>query len=113
MELVEQSEYFFNDPDNYNPENIKTFWEDDAGTILKTLLEKLNELYDWESSAIEIEFKNLMNKNHFALGQIMKPVRFAICGTVNGPSLYSVMALLGRDSCIYRLDCALNFLENN
>ena len=113
MELIEQSEYFFNDPDNYNPENVKTFWEDDAGIILETLLEKLNKLSDWESSAIEIEFKNLMNKNHFGLGQIMKPVRFAICGTVNGPSLYSVMALLGRDSCIYRIDSALNFLENN
>jgi len=54
-----------------------------------------------------------MNDNDLALGKIMKPVRFAICGTLNGPALYAVMALLGRDSCMYRLDCAVKSLANS
>ena len=113
VELIEQSEYFFKDPEEYNRETAKTIWKDEAGIILESLRDKLNELSSWESAAIEAEFKNIMNDNDLALGKIMKPVRFAICGTVNGPALYAVMALLGRDSCIYRLDRAVKSLANS
>ena len=113
VELIEQSEYFFNDPEEFNRETAKTIWKDEAGIILESLRDKLNELSSWESAAIEEEFKNIMNDNDLALGKIMKPVRFAICGTVNGPALYAVMALLGRDSCMRRLDRAVNFLANS
>ena len=112
VELIEQSEYFFKDPEEYNRETAKTIWKDEAGIILESLQDKLNELSSWESAAIEAEFKNIMNDNDLALGKIMKPVRFAICGTVNGPALYAVMALLGRDSCMYRLDRAVKSLAN-
>ena len=112
VELIEQSEYFFKDPEEYNRETAKTIWEDEAGIILESLRDKLNELSGWESAAIEAEFKNIMNDNDLALGKIMKPIRFAICGTVNGPALYAVMALLGRDSCMYRLDHAVKSLAN-
>ena len=113
VELIEQSEYFFKDPEEYNRETVKTIWKDEAGIILESLQDKLNELTSWESAAIEAEFKNIMNDNDLALGKIMKPVRFAICGTLNGPALYAVMALLGRDSCMYRLDCAVKSLANS
>ncbi|SVA01609.1 uncharacterized protein METZ01_LOCUS54463, partial [marine metagenome] len=113
VELIEQSEYFFKDPEEYNRETAKTIWKDEAGIILESLRDKLNELSGWESAAIEAEFKNIMNDNDLALGKIMKPVRFAICGTVNGPALYAVMALLGRDSCMYRLDRAVKSLANS
>ena len=112
VELIEQSEYFFKDPEEYNRETAKTIWKDEAGIILESLRDKLNELSSWESAAIEAEFKNIMNDNDLALGKIMKPIRFAICGTVNGPALYAVMALLGRDSCMYRLDHAVKSLAN-
>ena len=113
VELIEQSEYFFKDPEEYNRETAKTIWKDEAGIILESLRDKLNELSGWESAAIEAEFKNIMNDNDLALGKIMKPVRFAICGTVNGPALYAVMTLLGRDSCMYRLDRAVKSLANS
>ena len=113
VELIEQSEYFFKDLEEYNRETAKTIWKDEAGIILESLRDKLNELSSWESAAIEAEFKNIMNDNDLALGKIMKPVRFAICGTVNGPALYAVMALLGRDSCMYRLDRAVISLANS
>ena len=113
VELIEQSEYFFNDPEEYNRETAKTIWKDEAGIILESLRDKLNELSSWESAAVKEEFKNIMNDNDLALGKIMKPVRFAICGTVNGPALYAVMTLLGRDSCMYRLDRAVKSLSNS
>ena len=113
VELVQQSEYYFSDPEEYDQETAKTIWKDETGTILGSLRSKLNELSGWEFAAIEAEFKNIMNDNDLALGKIMKPIRFAICGTVNGPALYAVMALLGRDSCMRRLDRAVNFLANS
>ena len=113
VELVQQSEYYFSAPEEYDQETAKTIWKDETGTILGSLRSKLDELSSWNAAAIETEFKTLMNKNDLGFTKIIKPVRFAICGTVNGPAIYAVMDLLGRDSCMHRLDRAVNFLANS
>jgi glutamyl/glutaminyl-tRNA synthetase len=38
----------------------------------------------------------------------MGPVRLALCGNVNGPSLFEIMGLLGKEITLSRLRMALN-----
>ena len=109
-DLIQQSEYFF-----YNPEKFmrdgKLNLEENAKLTIILLRDKLNGLSSWDNDNIEKEFKILMNDENLTLGQIIKPVRYFICGVMNGPSLYDVMVLLGRKSCITRLDYAIEFLD--
>ena len=41
-------------------------------------------------------------------GKVMKPVRLAICGNLNGPSLFEIMGVLGKEITLSRLRMALN-----
>ena len=48
-----------------------------------------------------------MEEKGLGFGKVMKPIRLAICGTINGPSLFEILSLLGKDICLRRLKRAL------
>ena len=41
------------------------------------------------------------------LGQVAQPLRAALTGRTTSPGLFDVMAVLGRDICLARLDAAM------
>jgi len=41
------------------------------------------------------------------LGDIVHAVRVAVTGVAGGPGLFDCLALLGRDTCLHRIDTAL------
>tara|TARA_Y100000590_G_scaffold293754_1_gene330882 strand:- start:486 stop:1895 length:1410 start_codon:yes stop_codon:yes gene_type:complete len=105
-DLIQQSEYFFYNPTSFMRHG-KLNLEGNVDRVIPLLRDKLNDLSIWENASIEKEFKNLINDENLKLAEIMKHVRYIICGVMNGPSLYDVMVLLGRKSCIDRFDYAI------
>jgi glutamyl-tRNA synthetase len=49
-----------------------------------------------------------LEANNLGFAKVMKPVRLALCGNVNGPSLFEIMSLLGKEITLSRLRMALN-----
>jgi glutamyl-tRNA synthetase len=45
-------------------------------------------------------------------GQIVHPLRVAVTGKSIGPGLFDTLAILGRDTCLLRIDAALARLED-
>jgi len=45
-------------------------------------------------------------------GQMFQPVRVAVCGRKNAPPLFETMAVLGRDTCLKRIDAAIGKLSS-
>ena len=70
----------------------------------------LDSLEDWNSDTLQETMKSFMEENDFGFGKVMKPVRLALCGTINGPSLFSIMELIGKDASIRRIKHALDHL---
>src|SRR5437899_863032 len=44
-------------------------------------------------------------------GQMFQPIRVAVCGRKNAPPLFETMVVLGRDSCLKRIDQAIQKLR--
>jgi len=44
-------------------------------------------------------------------GQMFQPVRVAVCGRKNAPPLFETLVVLGRDTCLARIDSALDLLK--
>ena len=38
------------------------------------------------------------------------PIRLAVCGTLNGPAVYDILELLGKDESLKRINVALKEL---
>ena len=45
-------------------------------------------------------------------GQMFQPIRVAVCGRKNAPPLFETMTVLGRDTCLKRIDLAIDKLRH-
>jgi glutamyl-tRNA synthetase len=55
-------------------------------------------------------FKAVMEETGLKLGKIAQPVRVALTGTTVSPGIFEVIAVLGREKVIARLEAAIAFM---
>jgi glutamyl-tRNA synthetase len=77
----------------FTPENID---------LLKTLLEKLN-LIEFTEDALEALLRKFAESAKTKLGQLAAPLRVAVTGRTVSPSLFEVMAILGKEESLKRI----------
>ena len=106
IDIVISSEYFFSDPKILSNDNIKSIIKDPDKVIIKEIILLFNSLKSWDKGSLEKIFNIFLEKKTYSFGKVLKPLRFAICGSLNGPSLFELMEILGKDITINRLKTA-------
>ena len=71
----------------------------------------LAQVDDWQTATLEDTARALAATEAVKLGQIAQPLRAAITGAAQSPGLFDVMAVLGRDETLGRIDDALQTME--
>jgi glutamyl-tRNA synthetase len=66
---------------------------------------------DWSAAALEERARALAEAHALKLGQVAQPLRAAVTGSAQSPGLFDVLATLGRDESLGRIDDALNSKE--
>jgi glutamyl-tRNA synthetase len=64
---------------------------------------KLDEVEDWTVPLIEEAVRAHADSVGAKLGQVAQPLRAALTGRATSPSLFDVMAVLGKDESLARL----------
>ena len=76
----------------------------------KAIIEKtaafFESITDWTKENIEAEFHNFMEKEAIKMGQIGPALRALLTGTMQSPSLYDVIAVLGKEETLKRINFA-------
>ncbi len=62
---------------------------------------------DWTAAALEAEARRLAEARQWKLGQVAQPLRAAVTGAAQSPGLFDVLATLGREESLGRIDDAL------
>jgi glutamyl-tRNA synthetase len=65
---------------------------------------------EWKSSNLEQITISYMKQNDIGFGKLMKPVRFILCGVVNGPPLFDIIELLTKNVFIKKVENALKLI---
>ncbi len=101
------------------------FWSDDyaldetgkAKHLTETSLPKLRKLRDkfaqipaenWNHDAVENAIRTLATELEIKPAELIHPSRMAVSGRTVGPSVFELLALLGRERVLHRLDKTLN-----
>ncbi len=66
---------------------------------------------DWSAAMLEEQARDLAEAGALKLGQVAQPLRAAVTGSSQSPGLFDVMATLGRNETLGRIDDALALLE--
>jgi len=101
--------YFFMHPESYDPAAVKKYWKAPGPSILKEIRDALAEA-DFTAQTLEILIRDHAERHGVGAGKVIHPLRLALAGGSASPSLFEMMEVLGKNTCIHRIDTALNIL---
>jgi glutamyl-tRNA synthetase len=104
-DLVSQSRYFFA-PVEMDPKAREKFLVPDARPLLQAIRDGLAGMTAADPGAVEKLFHDTAESRGLGLGKVAQPVRVALTGGTASPGIYDVIAILGREESLARLDAA-------
>jgi glutamyl-tRNA synthetase len=107
-EFWDHGKYIFEAPTTYDQKIMTKKWNDTSGTLFNSVLITFNSIDTWTSQNIHDAFEDLLKTT----GKIdMQLLRVLITGVAGGPQLFDMLALIGKNEVIKRLELALQ--KNN
>lgn len=103
-DLPEASYYLFEDVKEFDIQSVKKKWKPELTETFYELAHQLRGIDEWTSEGIEAKVKEFMDENNLGFGQILPVLRLAICGTMQGPSIFHVMAMLTKAKATARIE---------
>lgn len=110
-ELPAYAGFYFTDKIEYDAEAAQKEFTPENGKRLKRLKEALLALEPFNHDTVGGTLASVAKEFGVKTGVLVHPTRLACCGRPAGPSLYHLIAILGKDRVIDRLNRALNQIE--
>jgi glutamyl-tRNA synthetase len=104
-QLAADIAYFYARP-TAGAEDVEKHITDEVKPALKTLSEKLTKI-DWTAEAIHHEISAAVTDNQLKFPKIAMPLRVMLVGIAQSPSIDQVMALLGKEETLARMQAYL------
>jgi len=106
VELCQVGRFYFERPAAYEPKAAQTYLTAEGARRLALLGERLAALPDWEAAAIERAYRELLAELGVKLVDLAQLSRLALTGGTASPPIFEVLALLGREETLARLERA-------
>lgn len=107
VEMSEAASFYFCPPEGYDIEIASKFLTIDKKEPLELLINHIENCDVLTHDSVEAVFKEVLSMSGLKLGQIGPTVRVALTGGTVSPSIFEVMAVLGKERVLARLKKAL------
>lgn len=111
-DLLEMGYYFYEDIKVYDLETIKKKYSKDNRARFDALAEVVNSVGDFSAAEVEKAVKEYAAANAIKIGEIMPVLRLALAGTMQGPPVFDMMALLGKEKSVVRLKKSFDYFDS-
>jgi len=111
VEMADGARFYFEAPTAYDEAAAAKFLNEEKRVVLELLIKHLGALQECTLENVESAFKALMEESGLKLGKIGPTVRVALTGGTVSPSIYDVVAVLGQNAVVARLQKALASLD--
>jgi glutamyl-tRNA synthetase len=109
-EMVQISRYFYQEYDEFDEKAAKKHLRPVAKAPLETAKEKLAALTEWNAEAIQSAITGTAEQLEVGMGKVGMPLRVAVTGSGNSPSLDVTLELINKEKVLARIDRALEFI---
>lgn len=104
VELAGQSRYFFEEYEAIDEAAAKKHLKAAAREPLMVIRDKLAALTEWEVEPLHHVIQSTADELGLGMGKVGMPLRVAVTGLGQSPSIDAVMQLVGRERVLARLD---------
>ncbi|WP_290386036.1 glutamate--tRNA ligase [uncultured Muribaculum sp.] len=111
-ELWNQAKFFFTDPAEYNPKDIKKRWNNEMPEIMHQLSTVIAGLTDMTSASAEKVVLDWIAEKGYHLGNVMNAFRLCVVGECKGPHMFDITELMGKEKTISRIALGIEKIKN-
>lgn len=105
--IVEEGDYFFANPVEYDQDVVQKKWKPETSSLLGAIGAEFAQLDSKAQPAdYENSFKQYCENAGVKTGELLQPLRLAVSGKGVGAPIWEMMALLGRDIVVARIETA-------
>ncbi|MGA1226385.1 MAG: glutamate--tRNA ligase [Tamlana sp.] len=103
----ELSHYFFVSPSSYHEKASKKAFKEDTAEILTKVKSIITHIDDFTVTALQNDIKGWITSNDIGFGKVMMPLRLALVGSLQGPDVFEIMFLIGKNETVARIEKAI------
>ena len=100
---------YFKNVDTYNEKAIEKFITSDQ--LLIDLKDKINDLESWDESSLDNLLLQYREEHELSVPKVNQPIRIALTGSTNSPSLGLTLYLFDKKEVLKRLDQLIKHLH--
>ncbi len=89
-------------------DELKKRWKPEAGPAMEAFMKKLVALAEFVPEKIEAALNEVLQEHGMKIGQLMPLYRLFVAGRMQGPGMFDVSALLGKDEVMIRIESGLS-----
>ena len=111
VEMANATTYFYQDFTEFDANAAKKHLRPVAEQALRLVQEKFSQLDNWVTEDIHTQIQATADELEIGMGKVGMPLRVAITGAGQSPSIDATAELIGKDKCIARISMALEVIE--
>lgn len=111
-DILDTGYYFFSTVKHYDEKNIRKRWKPERKSMFNDLRSALLSLDHYSSEQIESSVKAFIAEHELGFGDVLPILRITLAGTMKGPAVFDMMALLGKEEVDQRIESGIIYCEN-
>lgn len=96
--------YFFSAPSSYDEKAVKKALKEDTAQIMNDLISVIKTNTDFSVETLQTEIKGWITTNEINFGKVMMPLRLALVGALQGPDIFDIMFMIGKNETVRRIE---------
>lgn len=110
-DFTEKSPYFFKAPREYDPAAVKKRWKPQSADYLRELANEFSKLENPQRTDYEEVLHRTAESLKVGNGQLIHPLRLAVSGMGEGPGLFDILNIIGKEETIRRINSAIEGIK--
>lgn len=110
-EMARSSRYFFEEFETFDEAAAKKHFKGNAAEALTKVKEKLTALSSWNLHSIHEAIEQTAAELEVGMGKVGMPLRVAVTGSGQSPSMDVTLVGIGRDRVLVRIQRAIDFIH--
>ncbi len=111
-DFINQAYYFFEDVKLYDNPNIAKRWKPESRQTFEALAANFEKAANFDASSLEGILKQFIADHQLKMGEVMPLLRLALAGSMQGPAVFEIITVLGRERSINRLHQAFDYFDS-
>ncbi len=101
-EIIPLAYYFFTDTLDFDNEAINSKWKPEVAPVLESVANTLKTIEPFTFEVAGAAAKDVIKESGVKMGLVMPMLRAALTGTIQGPDVFAIAEVLGRDKTVER-----------